>query len=142
MCAPGVLSSAHDEKLSDTTRNISPLKTYFEAYNQTTSNLYAPAQPRNRRCRSLRGGTETRGFACPRITPVVRLSLGKLLVNLLQVIKRTNSLTNGVVDRPRVLWVVGSSPTSAIINFFRFSPSMSNLKNTLPGYPQEMKRLG
>ena len=40
---------------------------------------------------------------------VIRLSLGKLLVNLLQVVKRTNtpliSLTNGVVDRP---WVCGS----------------------------------
>ena len=40
---------------------------------------------------------------------VIRLSLGKLLVNLLQVVKRTNtpliSLTNGVVDRP---WDFGS----------------------------------
>ena len=57
---------------------------------------------------------------------VVRLSLGKLLVNLLQVVKRTNippiSLTNGVVDRPWFFGVVGSSLTSTIINFFRLAP--------------------
>ena len=35
---------------------------------------------------------------------VVRLSLGRRLVNLLPVAQRTNALTNGVVDRP---WVVG-----------------------------------
>ena len=57
---------------------------------------------------------------------VIRVSLGKLSVNQLQVVKRTNtplkSLTNGVVDRLGVFWVVGSSPTSTIINFFRLSP--------------------
>ena len=35
---------------------------------------------------------------------VIRLSLGRRLVNLLPVAQRTNALTNGVVDRP---WVVG-----------------------------------
>ena len=34
---------------------------------------------------------------------VIRLSLGRRLVNLLPVAQRTNALTNGVVDRP---WVV------------------------------------
>ena len=54
----------------------------------------------------------------------IRLSFGKLLVNLLQVVKRTNTplitLTNGVVGRP---WVFGSwvrSPSSTIINFSDF----------------------
>ena len=50
------------------------------------------------------------------LTDVIRLSSGKLLVKLLQVVKRTttltNTLTNGVVDRPWVFWVVGSSPIS------------------------------
>ena len=35
---------------------------------------------------------------------VIRLSLGRRLVNLLPVAQRTNALTNGVVDRP---WIVG-----------------------------------
>ena len=46
--------------------------------------------------------------------------LGTLSVNLLQVVKRTNTplipLTNGVVDRPWAFGVVGSNPTSTIIN--------------------------
>ena len=71
----------------------------------------------------------------------IRLSSGKLLVDLLQVVKRTKNplivLTNDVVDRPWVFWVVGSSPTSTIINFFRLSPCMSNLKDTLPGMPRK-----
>ena len=56
---------------------------------------------------------------------VLRLRLGnKLLVNLLQVVKRTNTplitLTNGVVDRPWVFvsWV--RFPPSTIINFLEF----------------------
>ena len=63
---------------------------------------------------------------------VIRLSLGKLLVNLLQVVKRTNTplitLTNGVVDRP---WVFGSwvrSPPSTIINFSDFPPACRTWK--------------
>ena len=48
-------------------------------------------------------------------TNVIRLSLGKLWVNLWQVVKRTNTplntLTNGVVDRPWVFWIVGPNPT-------------------------------
>ena len=72
---------------------------------------------------------------------VIRLSLGsKLWVNLLQVVKRTNTLliplTNGVVDRPWVFWVVGSNPTSTIIYFFRLSPCRT-WKNTLPGMPRK-----
>ena len=35
---------------------------------------------------------------------VIRLSLGRRLVNLLPVAQRTNALTNGVFNRP---WVVG-----------------------------------
>ena len=35
---------------------------------------------------------------------VIRLSLGRRMVDLLQVAQRTNAFTNGVVDRP---WVVG-----------------------------------
>ena len=35
---------------------------------------------------------------------VIRLSLGRRLVNLLPLAQRTNAFTNGVVDRP---WVVG-----------------------------------
>ena len=34
---------------------------------------------------------------------VIRLSLGRRLVNLLPVAQRTNALTNGIVDRP---WIV------------------------------------
>ena len=58
------------------------------------------------------------------ILNVIRLSLGKLLVNLWQVVKRTNyptnTSTNGVVGRP---WVFGScvrSPPSTIIFFSDF----------------------
>ena len=39
-----------------------------------------------------------------RVGGVVRLGLGRRLVNLLPVAQRTNALTNGVVGRP---WVVG-----------------------------------
>ena len=73
---------------------------------------------------------------------VIRLSLGKslLLVNLLHMVKRTNtplnSLTNGVVGRTCVLWVVGSSPHIHNNKLFQTFP-MSNLKNTLPGMPRE-----
>ena len=71
---------------------------------------------------------------------VIRLSLGKLLVNLLQVVKRTNTplntLTNGVVDRPWVFWVVGSISTIRNNILFQIFP-MSNLKNILPGIPRK-----
>ena len=73
----------------------------------------------------------------------VRLSLGKLLVNLFQVVKRiytTNSLTNGVVDRPLVFGSWVRIPPSTIIYFFQTFP-MSNLKWYPPRYPQEMNRL-
>ena len=57
---------------------------------------------------------------------VIRLSLGKLLVNLLQVVKRTNTptnfLTKGVVGRTMGFWVVGSIPTIHNNKLFRFSP--------------------
>ena len=79
-----------------------------------------------------------------RIANVIRLSLGKLLVNQLQVVKRTNtplnSLTNIVVGRT---WVFGSwvrSPPSTIISFSEF-PHVE-LEKYSPWYPQEMKRLG
>ena len=54
------------------------------------------------------------------------VSLGKLLVDLWQVVKGTNTpliiLANGVVDRPWVFWVVGSIPTIHNNKLFRFSP--------------------
>ena len=43
-------------------------------------------------------------LACVRTMNVIRLSLGRRLVNLLPVAQRTSVFTNGVVDRP---WVVG-----------------------------------
>ena len=59
-------------------------------------------------------------------TGVIRLSLGKLLVNLLQVVKRTKTplitLTNGVVGRTMGFWVVGSIPTIRNNKLFRISP--------------------
>ena len=70
---------------------------------------------------------------------VLRL-LGKLLVNLLQVVTRTNtptnSLTNGVVGRP---WVLGSwvrIPPSTIMSFLDF-PRVELEKHSAR-YPQEM----
>ena len=76
---------------------------------------------------------------------VIRLSLGKLWVSQLQVVKRTNTplitLTNGVVDRPWVFWVVGSIPTIHNNNkLFRFSHV--ELEKYSSWYPQEMKQLG
>ena len=65
---------------------------------------------------------------------VITLSLGKLLVNLSQVIKRANTplmpSINGVVDR---LWVLGSwvrIPPSTTINFHEFRHEIY-----LPAYP-------
>ena len=73
------------------------------------------------------------------IADVIRLSLGKLPVNLLQVVKRTNtllrSLTNGVVDRPWVFWVVGSIPTIHNNKLFRFSHV--ELEKYSSWYPRE-----
>ena len=70
---------------------------------------------------------------------VIRLSLGKLLVNQLQVVKLTNTslitLTNGVVGRTMGFWVVGSIPTSTIINFFRFPHG--ELEKYSSWYPRE-----
>ena len=68
--------------------------------------------------------------------------MGELLVNLLQVVKRTNtpliSLTNGVVDRP---WVFGSwvrSPPSTILNFSDFPHvELGKYCGTLPGIPRK-----
>ena len=58
----------------------------------------------------LHGGRVLKGLVWVSYSVIIRLSLGKLLlVNLLQVVKRTNTplitLTNGAVDRP---WVFGS----------------------------------
>ena len=75
---------------------------------------------------------------------VIRLSLGKLWVNQLQVVKRTNtplkSLTNGVVGRTMGFWVVGSIPTIHNNKLFRFSHV--ELEKYSSWYPQGMKRLG
>ena len=72
---------------------------------------------------------------------VIRLSLGKPLVIILQGVKRTNTplipkQRNGVVDRPWFFGVVGSNPTSTMNKLFRAFP-MSNLKNALPGIPRK-----
>ena len=52
-------------------------------------------------------------------------SLSELLVNLLQVVKRTNTtlitLTNGVVGRTMGFWVVGSIATTHNNKTFRLS---------------------
>ena len=77
--------------------------------------------------------------------PIRALVLGiiRALVSsdLLQVVKRTdrvdyptNTLTNGVVDRPWVFCVVGSNPTSTIINVFRLFPWRTR-KILSPVYP-------
>ena len=47
---------------------------------------------------------EERTAAAAAAAVVIRLILGRRLVNLLPVAQRTNAFTNGVVDRP---WVVG-----------------------------------
>ena len=51
---------------------------------------------------------------------VIRLRLGRRLVNLLPVAQRTNAFTNSVVDRP---WVVGrefeSNLTSTMETLFK-----------------------
>ena len=73
---------------------------------------------------------------------VIRLSLGKLSVNQLQVVKRTNTplfLNKWRRRQTMGFWVVGSIPTSTIINFFRFSHG--KLEKYSPRYTQEMKRL-
>ena len=79
------------------------------------------------------------------MSSVIRLSLGKLWINLSQVVKRTNtplipkkmaSSTDHVFFGS---WV--QIPPSTINKLFQTFP-MSNLRNTLPGYTQEMKPLG
>ena len=52
----------------------------------------------------------------------------------------TNASTNGVVDRPWVFGVVGSSPTSTKY-FFSDFPHVE-LEKYSRRYPQEMKPLG
>ena len=87
-------------------------------------------------------GTNPHGTASTTVivVPVVRLSLGKLLlVNLLQVVKRTNT--------PLIPQQMASSAgpcfflvswvrilPSTIINFFRLS--LVELENNLPGIPR------
>ena len=66
--------------------------------------------------------------------------MGKQLVNLLQVVKRTNSFTNGVVDRQ---WVFGSwvrTPLSTTTNVYDF-PHVE-LEKYSPRCTHEMKPLG
>ena len=75
---------------------------------------------------------------------VIRLSLGKLLVDLLQVVKRTNtppipqqmasSTDHGFVG------VMSSNPTIHNSKLLQTCP-MSNLKNALPGIPKKRNRL-
>ena len=57
---------------------------------------------------------------------VIRLSLSKLSVNLVQAVKRTNTplIPQQMASSAglKVFWVVGSNATSTIIIFFRLSP--------------------
>ena len=78
------------------------------------------------------------------IIGVIRFSLGKLLVNLLQqVVKRTNTplIPQKMASSTEPCFCCGRGFESRhpphIINFFRLSPCMSNLKNTLPGTPRK-----
>ena len=69
--------------------------------------------------------------------------MGKPLVILLQVVKRTNTPLKPINRRRRqtmFFGVVGSSPTSTIIKFSDF-PNVE-LDKYSPWYTQEMKRLG
>ena len=76
---------------------------------------------------------------------VIRLSLGKLVVNLLQVVKRTNTplIPSQMASSLQTMgcWVVGSSPTSTIEETFSDYPHVE-LEKYSPRYTQEMKRLG
>ena len=70
---------------------------------------------------------------------VIRLSLGELLVNLLQVVKRTNTpLDPNKWRRRQTMVFLGRGFKSHIQHnklFLQTFP-MSNLKNTLPGIPK------
>ena len=76
---------------------------------------------------------------------VIRLSSGKLLVNLLHVFGRTNTptnnLTNGVVDRPCFFWVVGSNPTSHHNKLFQAISHIDLEKYSPRVYTQELQPL-
>ena len=77
---------------------------------------------------------------------IVRLNLGRRLVNLLPVAQRTtsNALTNGVVDRP---WVVGREFESHVHheNAFLRKVIFSHVKNLIkhcPWAPRDFKNFG
>ena len=76
---------------------------------------------------------------------VIKLRLGKLLVNLLQVVKRTNTplipQQMASTAGPWFFRVVGSNTTSCIIKLFQ-AFSHVELEKCFPRYPQEMKPLG
>ena len=73
---------------------------------------------------------------------VIRLSLGRRLVNLLPVAQRTNAFTNGVVDRP---WVVSREFESRVHRerFLKKSefPHVKNLINHSPWVPRYCEEL-
>ena len=75
---------------------------------------------------------------------IIRLSLGKLLVNLPQVVKRTNTplapQQTGSLAGPLFFWVVGLNPTIHHRLFQTFHNV--ELEKYSPRYPQEMKPLG
>ena len=89
----------------------STMKTLFKEkriFSRQESDKYFPWVPREcqeLRTRHIQPHTKTKDPAVQKGgESVIRLNLGRRLVNLLPVAKRTNALTNGVVDRP---WVVG-----------------------------------
>ena len=74
-----------------------------------------------------------------KLASVIMLSLGKLLVNLLQVVKRTNTpLTLSKWRRRQTVgfWGRGFEPHIHHNKLFQVFP-MANLKNTLPGIPRK-----
>ena len=65
---------------------------------------------------------------------VIRLSLDKLLVDILQVVKR---IKKGIVDRPWVFLINRGFGSHIHHNKLSQTFPMSNLKNTLPGIPRK-----
>ena len=77
------------------------------------------------------------------LSGVIRLSLGRRLVNLLPVAQRTNAFTNGVVGRTmgRWSWVrISRPPWKRFLKKSEF-PHVKNLANHSPWVPRDCKEL-
>ena len=81
-----------------------------------------------------------------RTATTIRLCVGKLLVNLWQVVKRTDTplipQQMASTAGPWGFWVVGFNPTIHNKKLFQTFPSVKLEKHSSPWYPQEMKPLG